>query len=278
MIFRKKHGKAKMNKRTIFFFFVIFSLIFISPNHAQEIESRVVVIKADVMIKPEFSKVIATVPIGFVFKPIKKVGDWYCVKLPPNEKGEVLTGYIHHIYLAKVNQLERKIRKPVEWKSIPEQYVFIDLHVRIHGIPIEGEYQGNQIDSPTYKFNKIEKVLSGKIDFEINEKLKIVLGRGGRLTGVAGGGMGTRLYGIYELPFKDNNLEILNVYKDGTVNLRYYNKSITLESGESWRQEVSYIDKQEYSVAEVSAKIIETHTIRNYGFLEKSKIIEKDVW
>jgi hypothetical protein len=275
---KKNYFQKKKSRNLIFSFLVLLSLILISPNHAQEIGARVVVIKADVMIKPGGWEVIATVPIGFIFKPLKKVGDWYCVELPPNEKGEVLTGYIHRIYLAKANHLKRRERKPVEWKSIPEQYVFIDLHVRTHGIAIEGEYQGTQIDFPKYKFNKTEKVLSGNIDFKINEKLKIVLGRGLRLTGVAGGGIATGLYGIYELPFEDNNLAILNVYKDGSVELAYDSKSIILESGESWQQEVSYIDKQEYSMAEVSAKIIETHTIRNYGFLEKSKIIEKDVW
>lgn len=163
-----------------------------------------------------------------------------------------------------------------EWKLSPDKYIFIDLHVHKYGVSIKGEYRGPMIDFPTYNFNNVKKTLSGKINFKVNKKLKIVIGRGTSLSGNAGSGRATRLEGIYNLPYKDNNLEIFDVDIDGTVQLIYQGEPITLKSRDVWSNSTAEIDEQEFRGKKASAKIITTYRIRNYGILEKSKIFKKN--
>ncbi len=85
-----------MNKKAALLFFLLFLLFLISINHAQEIKIKVSVDKTNVRLDPDASSpVIAVVPAGLIIQPIKKIDEWYFVELPPNEKGDVIAGYIH---------------------------------------------------------------------------------------------------------------------------------------------------------------------------------------
>lgn len=85
-----------MNKKAALLFFLLFLLFLISINHAQEIKIKVLVNKTNVRLDPDASSpVISFVPAGLIIQPIKKIDEWYFVELPPNEKGDVIAGYIH---------------------------------------------------------------------------------------------------------------------------------------------------------------------------------------
>jgi opacity protein-like surface antigen len=63
---------------------------------AADLKVRVIASQANIRLKPDFqSAVISKVPLGGVLDVMQKEGDWYQIKLPPDEKGFVVTGYIH---------------------------------------------------------------------------------------------------------------------------------------------------------------------------------------
>lgn len=130
-----------------------------------------------------------------------------------------------------------------------------------------------QIDFPTYSYDETTKILEGLLDFEINKDLQIIYGSGACLAGAAGGGCGTALHGIYNLPYTLGNIEIQNLGEDGSVSFRYNGLQKTLLSEEEWITEISKIDTIEFD-GQIS--IIETNiteTISNFGILKKSDII-----
>lgn len=90
---------------------------------------RVVASQANIRLKPDLqSAVISTVPLGGVLEVVKKEGYWYHVALPADEKGFVVTGYIHQSTVEVVEELKEtpkeekvKERKPPEFtQPIPE--------------------------------------------------------------------------------------------------------------------------------------------------------------
>ncbi len=57
---------------------------------------KVVAARANVRLKPDLgSPVISQVPKGTLLESTGKVGDWYAVKLPADEDGIVVSGYLH---------------------------------------------------------------------------------------------------------------------------------------------------------------------------------------
>lgn len=159
-----------------------------------------------------------------------------------------------------------------EGKLSSENFFYIDHHIHTHGELIEGKYVGLDIDFPTYFFDEKTGTLSGMIDFDNNKTLKIIYGNGISLSGVAGGGEGTRLSGVYELPYERNELKILKIDPNGTVFLEYKNESIILEGGEVWTNITSQIDTQQFGDQKGKANLIITDKIVNYGIFDKSKI------
>ena len=88
-----------MNKHAAPFVVVFFILVLaFSPLwvQAQTQKVRVVVESAELHLKPDTaSQVISTVPLGAILELVLQKGDWYWVKLPPDQDGFVLSGYIH---------------------------------------------------------------------------------------------------------------------------------------------------------------------------------------
>ena len=88
-----------------------------------------------------------------------------------------------------------------ELKKNPQSITFIDHHILITGELIDGQYPCALIDFPSYNFDKDSRILQGQLDFKINKNLIAIYGDGRSLSGAAGGGVSTRLFGIYKLPF-----------------------------------------------------------------------------
>jgi len=82
---------------------------------AADLKVRVVTSQANIRLKPDLqSVVISKVPLGGILDVIQKEGDWYQIKLPPDEKGIVVMGYIHESTVeimetaAEVKKVEEK--------------------------------------------------------------------------------------------------------------------------------------------------------------------------
>ncbi len=64
---------------------------------------KVIVGSANVRLKPDFnSQVITTIPLGTLLEPTSKTGEWYQISVSPDEKGAVITGYIHQSTVQEV--------------------------------------------------------------------------------------------------------------------------------------------------------------------------------
>ncbi|MCX6659991.1 MAG: hypothetical protein NTX81_06390 [Candidatus Bathyarchaeota archaeon] len=152
-------------------------------------------------------------------------------------------------------------------------YIFIQQHTHIHGESLEGNYRGPMIDFPTYSFDNKTGTLRGMMNFEINDTLVAIYGSGLGLSGAAGGGASTSLYGVFDLPYKKDDLQILRIDLDGTAHISYRGLSITLRNGEEWTNTTSRIDSKEVGNMKGKAMLTITDKIINHGILEKSKVI-----
>lgn len=160
-----------------------------------------------------------------------------------------------------------------DWVINSDKCVFIEHHVNTYGELIEGNYiEGPQIDFPTYIFSPETNILSGDIDFQLNKSLKVIYGNGGSLSGLAGGGAGTSLSGVYELPYEQGTFKIIDVESNGTVHLLYKDSSIVLNGNEEWTNITSRIDTQDFEEGIAKANLITTDKIVNHGIIEKASI------
>jgi len=154
-----------------------------------------------------------------------------------------------------------------------DKCIFMEHHIGTQGEIIEGNYkEGPMYDSPSYSYYNETGILSGYIDFNINQSLKVVLGNGISRSGAAGSGVSTMLMGIYELPYENNNFEIKDIESDGTIHLVYNDSTIVLKSNEEWINKSSAIDTQNNAGEIAKANLITTDRIVNYGIIEKSNI------
>jgi hypothetical protein len=151
-------------------------------------------------------------------------------------------------------------------------YVFIEQPTHIHGELLEGNYRGPMIDFPTYSFDSKTGALTGMINFETNDSLVAIYGSGLGLSGAAGGGASTGLDGVFDLPYKKDDLQILKIDPDGTAHINYKGLPITLRNGEEWTNTTSRIDSKEVGNMKGKAMLTITDKIINHGILEKSKI------
>jgi len=80
----------------LFFLHFCFVCTFAPSLSGQVKIIKVIVGSANVRLKPDFnSQVITTIPSGTLLEPTAKTGEWYQISVSPDEKGAVITGYIH---------------------------------------------------------------------------------------------------------------------------------------------------------------------------------------
>lgn len=152
-------------------------------------------------------------------------------------------------------------------------YLFVEHHIQEHGVLLSGPQPPLlQIDFPTYSFDADSGILTGIINFGIDDNLKIIFGSGCCLSGTAGGGCGTGLSGIIAIPFQRDNFEILKMDEKGKIVFEYNNTVNALNAGEEWKKEVTYNDTVAFEGKKSISRITVTDRITNFGFIEKSKI------
>ena len=161
-------------------------------------------------------------------------------------------------------------------KKINKPIFFIDHHILATGELISGQYPSALIDFPTYRFDPDTRILQG-MEFKIDKKLIAIYGDGISLSGAAGGGISTMLFGIYKLPFTSQGYDtpqitIFEISENGTVELEYRKENISLKIGEKWKKIFTKIEEYDQNQQKGSIKLIQTDEIINYGFLDRSKI------
>jgi len=181
------------------------------------------------------------------------------------------------LYDGKVQCDSMVLRKTESIQVVePEaQFLFIEYTQYQDTRIVAGNPASTSIDFPTYWFNEEYKMLAGVIDFEINKSLIVIAGGGTILSGDVGDGAGTRLTGVYKIPYESGELAISEIKDSGQVVLMYRKQMIILDQGESWEQNVSEI--QEWASLDDSSALVEVttrHRINNHGFIFKELIKE----
>jgi hypothetical protein len=164
---------------------------------------------------------------------------------------------------------------PEEEHPVPAgQCVYIDHHIHVDGVLLEGESVGIAMDFPTYHFDTENRKLEGYMGFDVNDSLLVVYGDGGSLGGAMGGGAATMLSGAYALPYSENGLTISSVMDNGIVTIEYMNETIRLLPGEDWTRitsEIRMVDNYRGNMSRIN--VTTTDRIVNYGLLNKSDIV-----
>lgn len=106
----------------------IISLVFLyGIGEATEIKIRIIEPDANIRYKPTTeSVVLSQIPIGAILAAEEKADEWYRVNLPPDEKGFVVTGYIHQSkveVLEEVKEIPTEEEVPVEKLEVKEEIV-----------------------------------------------------------------------------------------------------------------------------------------------------------
>lgn len=106
-----------MKKQKPFSLFLIvffFCLICAGPASAQSIKARVILANTQMRLAPDTqSQIIRSVPIGAVLTISGQQGDWFKVELPADERGFVVTGYIHSSALELISGQTPQAPPPV---------------------------------------------------------------------------------------------------------------------------------------------------------------------
>jgi len=169
-----------------------------------------------------------------------------------------------------------RVDKAIPWPFEEDKFVFIEHRQEEDGRVIEGDYPpGPTIDFPTYMFDPYSGTLaSQEFTFDIDDDLKVIYGKSTALRGTAGGGMSSKLNGVYRFPYEDEELVLRGVDEHGNAHIIYRDDQIVIESGDEWEYSTTRRDTigrvRDRSIAEF------TKTIRiiNYGMLNKSNIRE----
>ncbi len=92
-------------------------LLVLAPvvSSAADQKVRVKVTSANVRLKPALdAPIVGNARQGQVLDFEKKTGDWYLVSLPPDEKGDVVTGFIHSSIVEEISAEAEAPEVPVE--------------------------------------------------------------------------------------------------------------------------------------------------------------------
>jgi hypothetical protein len=167
-----------------------------------------------------------------------------------------------------------KVNKTVPWEFGKETFIFIELRVAEDGKVIQGNYPpGRNIDGPAYNFDERARTLEARhISHATADSLKVILGRRLTLRGAAGGGVASRLFGVFKFPYENEEVILNGVDRNGRAYVQYLDKELIIESESEWVYTVTRrdtVDIQQYSAI---AEFTTTTRIINYGVLDKSMI------
>jgi opacity protein-like surface antigen len=108
-----------MFKKTLLFSVLLLACLALAAAAGEILQARVKVASANIRLKPKIdSLVIGKAALGQVFEVLKTEGDWYLVELPPDEKGTVISGYLHSSVTEIVGAGEAPVRAEPEPEAV----------------------------------------------------------------------------------------------------------------------------------------------------------------
>lgn len=198
-------------------FLALFVSVLTSLVFSEVLKVRVVASQANIRLKPDLqSAVISKVPLGGVLDAVKKEGEWYHVKLPADEKGIVVTGYIHQstvevmetpveVTKAEVKPQPVKVaeeEKPVEPAKSVIKSADANLLAKLRGRPLS-EKEKHFLETDPYYFTWRDNLNKAQAEQRGTKKWMWIgggaflagaiawplIGMGGEYSGPYGGGL-----------------------------------------------------------------------------------------
>ncbi len=167
-----------------------------------------------------------------------------------------------------------RVDKAIPWPFENHLVVFIELREVEEGKVIQGNYPpGRRIDFPTYFYDEKQGTLTSQhLSFELDDTLKVVFGRYGALRGAAGGGVASRLYGVYRFPYLYGDLVLRGVDENGKAHLQFRDSELIVDSHDEWKHTETRRDTVDILQYAAVAEFTTTIRIINHGVMEKAKI------
>jgi hypothetical protein len=166
--------------------------------------------------------------------------------------------------------------KPIKsnrWIPPTGQFAFAEYYVTYSGTAIDGDPPpGMRIDSPTYSFDSENKSIDTYLGASfINDSVNLVLGTGVIRRGTEGSGVSSRLVGIKQLPFEQNQLTIETV-NEKQIKLRFKDEEIKVKSGNFWEFQTESID----TIPSINGKAVIqrkiNHRFTYHGLISNEKL------
>ena len=108
-----------MTKKTILFSALLLGGLVLAAAAGEALQVRVKATSANIRLKPKIdSLIIGKTALGQTFEVLKTEGDWYLVELPPDEKGTVISGYLHSSVTEIVGAGEAPVRAEPEPEAV----------------------------------------------------------------------------------------------------------------------------------------------------------------
>ncbi|MFW6129371.1 MAG: SH3 domain-containing protein [Candidatus Aminicenantaceae bacterium] len=145
----------------------------IQQSNQKEMKVRVVVLKANLKLRPEENSMnIAEVTGGSILNAKEDIGEWYKVNLPPDKEGFVVSGYIHK------NQVRVYEEEKVELKEQKEKKEEVKLKQTKEADKKEAKEDKPKEKKPVYKpyQHRQQEFQEPKEDF--SERLSVGFGLG----------------------------------------------------------------------------------------------------
>lgn len=150
---------------------------------------------------------------------------------------------------------------------------FLEHSLVANGTVISGSVPFRSVNFPSYWFNENTRQLNGEIDFEVNDSLALIFGDGLTLKGNFGAGTGNRLYGVYSLPVKADQAQILSVDRFGTIGMYVNGRTLFLRPGEQY----VYREREKLKERDGEVNVVYEHRYLNRGPIDKSAICARMV-
>ncbi|MFW6130666.1 MAG: hypothetical protein ACOC56_05715 [Atribacterota bacterium] len=107
----------KRRNQTIFLIILFSLILLVGSAEASKFKLRVSVTTANIRLRPSLeSVVISKAHRGAILNAEEKIGNWYKIKLPPDENGIIIAGYIHQSIVVVLEETKKEILR--EEKSI----------------------------------------------------------------------------------------------------------------------------------------------------------------
>ena len=148
--------------------------------------------------------------------------------------------------------------------------VFLEHYMSANGTVIQGEAPFRSVNFPTYWYNENTKGINGKLDFPLNNSLKLVFGDVLTLKGNFGEGTGNKLYGVYSFPVMADQAYIYGIDIEGNVVMRLNKRAILLKPGDSY----SYSENETLKDHGATIEVQYNHTYVNHGYIDKNNILQ----